>query len=173
MVDTNYVEGHIKKYLEVKDLPDYQANTSLAAAQASANVEPAASLAPKVTKLDARNFEVEVNQKTFKVAVAEIVNHNQDAGSAARKQATNRQADAHKAENNGHSGKVKAEMHGLVKEILVNVGDAITIGQRLLIFEAMKMESEIVAKRSGKVLSLAVKPGDTVEALALLMTVGD
>jgi acetyl-CoA/propionyl-CoA carboxylase biotin carboxyl carrier protein len=173
LVDTNYVEGHFKKYLEEKDLPAYQANTSLPSAQASANIEPAASLAPKVTKLDARNFEVEVNQKTFKVAVSEIVNHNQDATSAARKTVAGRQADAHKAESNGHSGKVKAEMHGLVKEILVNIGDPITIGQRLLIFEAMKMESEIVAKRAGKILSLAVKPGDTVEASTLLMTVGD
>ncbi len=60
-------------------------------------------------------------------------------------------------------------MHGLVKQLLVKEGDVVSKGQKLLIFEAMKMESEIVADRDGKVSSLKVKQGETAEADAVLL----
>jgi oxaloacetate decarboxylase alpha subunit len=64
-------------------------------------------------------------------------------------------------------------MHGLIKEVFVKEGEAVTLGQKLLIFEAMKMESDIVAGRAGKIATLKVKPGETVEASALLVVLGD
>jgi len=64
-------------------------------------------------------------------------------------------------------------MHGLVKQLLVEQGAKVTAGQRLVIFEAMKMESEIVADRAGTVASIKVKQGETVESKQLLMVIGD
>jgi oxaloacetate decarboxylase alpha subunit len=64
-------------------------------------------------------------------------------------------------------------MNGLVKQIMVKEGDPVEKGQKLLIFEAMKMESEVTAERSGKVNSLKVKQGETVEAQAVLLVVAD
>ena len=54
-------------------------------------------------------------------------------------------------------------MHGLVKELLVKQGQTVKQGDRLMIFEAMKMESEIFADKEGTVSDITVKSGQTVE----------
>jgi glutaconyl-CoA/methylmalonyl-CoA decarboxylase subunit gamma len=71
------------------------------------------------------------------------------------------------------SGEVRTLMNGLVKELLVKMGDTVTVGQKLAIFEAMKMEQEIIAATAGKVTKLEVKAGDTVEESALLMVISE
>ena len=53
-------------------------------------------------------------------------------------------------------------MPGQVLRVLVEVGDVVEKGQALMVVEAMKMQLEISAPHAGKVLSLAVAPGDKV-----------
>ena len=57
---------------------------------------------------------------------------------------------------------VKAPMPGLVVKIPATPGGKVSAGQPVVILEAMKMENEIRAPRSGTVKSLRVKPGQTV-----------
>lgn len=63
---------------------------------------------------------------------------------------------------------VAAPMAGKIVRVLVHAGDEVHLGQGLLIVEAMKMQNEIRAPKSGKVESVAmrvgqaVNPGDTV-----------
>jgi glutaconyl-CoA/methylmalonyl-CoA decarboxylase subunit gamma len=66
----------------------------------------------------------------------------------------------------GHSGDVtlNAPMPGLVKDVLVSPGDAVTRGQRVLVLEAMKMENDISAPRDGIVKTVYVQPGTVIEA---------
>ena len=59
-------------------------------------------------------------------------------------------------------GRVKAPIPGVITQILVNAGDAITPGQPLMILEAMKMENQIRASRGGVLASLDVSPGNAV-----------
>jgi biotin carboxyl carrier protein len=63
-------------------------------------------------------------------------------------------------------------MPGRVVRVLVVPGDEVQAGQGLVVVEAMKMENELKAPRSGRVLELPVRDGDTVEAGALLALVG-
>ena len=70
-------------------------------------------------------------------------------------------------------GKVTVSMPGRVVKLLVAEGDAVEEGQPLLIVEAMKMENEVKAGRSGTVERIAVSEGESVEADATLMEVGD
>ena len=58
-------------------------------------------------------------------------------------------------------GSVEASMPGQVITLLVKEGEAVEEGQTILILEAMKMENEILAPKSGK-LSLSVAEGDLV-----------
>ena len=51
------------------------------------------------------------------------------------------------------------------------VGDAVEMGQGLVIVEAIKMENEVRSQISGEVKEIKVKPGDTVEGGALLVIV--
>ena len=70
-------------------------------------------------------------------------------------------------------GKVTVSMPGRVVKLLVAEGDTVEEGQPLLIVEAMKMENEVKAGRSGTVERIAVVEGESVEADATLMEVGD
>ncbi|MDA1195038.1 MAG: biotin/lipoyl-binding protein [Planctomycetota bacterium] len=65
---------------------------------------------------------------------------------------------------------IKSVMPGIVKSLLVAVGDAVQAGQPLLILEAMKMENEIRAPRAGAVGSLHVTAGQAVEKGARLVS---
>ena len=55
-----------------------------------------------------------------------------------------------------------APLPGTIVEVLVQPGDEIQEGQAIVILEAMKMENEIQAEYSGKVISVNVAEGDKV-----------
>lgn len=57
---------------------------------------------------------------------------------------------------------ISAPMPGTVLKVMVNIGDEIVANQPLLILEAMKMENEIVASKSGVVQAILVSQGDMV-----------
>ena len=67
---------------------------------------------------------------------------------------------------------VSSPMPGSILDVKVNVGDAVSNGQVLVLLEAMKMENEICAPCGGKVVSVAVKKGDTVDTGSLMVVIG-
>ena len=68
-------------------------------------------------------------------------------------------------------GAVTAAMHGLVQDVLTEVGAAVQKGDRLLILEAMKMQHEITAPINGTIALVEYKTGEQVQAGALLMDI--
>jgi biotin carboxyl carrier protein len=64
-----------------------------------------------------------------------------------------------------------APMPGKIVRVLVAPGDAVEPRQGLIVIEAMKMENELRASRAGRVKSIRVVEGQSVEAGALLVTV--
>ena len=70
-------------------------------------------------------------------------------------------------------GEVTVSMPGKVIKALVELGEAVEQGQPVLIIEAMKMENEVKAGRSGVVEAIHVSPGESVEADVVLMEIGD
>lgn len=66
---------------------------------------------------------------------------------------------------------IEAPMPGTVLRIDVKEGDMVKNGQVLLILEAMKMENEITATRDGKIASINVGSGDSVNANDVLISI--
>ena len=66
---------------------------------------------------------------------------------------------------------VVSPMHGVVVEMPVNEGDAVTAGQVVAVVEAMKMMNEIRAHKAGTVAKVLAKPGETVESYSVLATI--
>ena len=64
----------------------------------------------------------------------------------------------------GGNGKVAVPMQGTIVKVLVEVGQAVEAGQSVVVLEAMKMENQIEADKSGTVKAVNVKTGDTVGA---------
>lgn len=65
---------------------------------------------------------------------------------------------------------INAPMPGVMVDVKVNVGEAVTKGQVLAVLEAMKMENDLVAPQDGKIASINVKKGDQVESNTLVLT---
>jgi biotin carboxyl carrier protein len=62
-------------------------------------------------------------------------------------------------------------MPGKVVRVLVAAGDAVEAGQGVLVVEAMKMQNELKAPRSGHVIALTAREGATVVAGESLATI--
>lgn len=66
----------------------------------------------------------------------------------------------------------KAPLAGNIFKVLVDAGDHVEEGDVVIILEAMKMETEVQAFKSGTVGSINVKVGDAVSVGDTLLTIG-
>lgn len=104
-----------------------------------------------------RKFNIKVNGTAYEVEVEEIGGAVSSAPAASAPVSAPAAAPAPKAEApkaaapSGSAGSVKVEapMPGTVLRVNVNVGDTVEEGQAVVILEAMKMENEIAAPKSG------------------------
>ena len=71
----------------------------------------------------------------------------------------------------GAAENVLAPLPGTVISINVSEGAQVKAGQVLLIFEAMKMENELVAPRAGTVSKIFVAKGDVLESGKVVVTI--
>jgi pyruvate carboxylase len=71
-----------------------------------------------------------------------------------------------------NAGQVGAPIPGAVTSIIVETGDIVSKGDRLLVIEAMKMQTTVYASVSGKVVEKLVQVGETVDTKDLLMILG-
>ena len=69
------------------------------------------------------------------------------------------------------AGVVESVMPGIVRRLDVEVGAEVSIGDRLLILEAMKMENEIRAEAAGVVSAVHVTEQQAVESGQPLVTI--
>ncbi len=138
---TKWVEAHL----------DLSAITAAPATPASADEGPTVQ----------RDVDVEVNGKRFNVKVwvpdapAAVV-----AGAAASPRT--RRAAAGAGGSVAGSGKVTVPMQGTIVKVLVEVGQAVEVGQPVCVLEAMKMENNITADKGGTVTEVKVTPGQSV-----------
>ncbi|HCF61601.1 MAG TPA: hypothetical protein DFS52_26845 [Myxococcales bacterium] len=69
------------------------------------------------------------------------------------------------------AGAVTAIMPGLIIKVAKKEGDKVEEGEVIVVLEAMKMQNELKAKRSGTVRQVNVKEGETVEMRQVLAVI--
>ncbi len=109
-------------------------------------------------------ISVEVNDKLYHVRVFDRPNKAAAARKPRRSARKDRTATA-------AGDDVVSPMHGVIVEIPVSEGDAVTEGQVVAVVEAMKMMNEIRAHKAGTVTGVHAKSGDTVESTSPLVTI--
>jgi len=67
---------------------------------------------------------------------------------------------------------LKSPLPGTITDVKVQVGQQVNVGDTVLVLEAMKMQNNIEAEVSGQIISITVKPGDTVMEGTVLITIG-
>ncbi|MEI6888226.1 MAG: biotin/lipoyl-containing protein [Bacteroidales bacterium] len=66
---------------------------------------------------------------------------------------------------------IKAPLPGTIITVLVKPGDKVSMGQKLLTMEAMKMENNVLAEKAGSIRVVNVKPGQTVAQNEILVEI--
>jgi len=102
------------------------------------------SLSENSAVVDGKAYQVEAAGMTVKAAPA-------------------KKAPSKKKQAAAGAGSVTAMMPGAILRVLVGEGDTVESGDVVVILEAMKMENEIHAHKSGVVTRVHVEPGDSVE----------
>lgn len=73
--------------------------------------------------------------------------------------------------SSGTANAVVSPMPGVILDVKVKEGDSVSVGQAVIVLEAMKMENEIVSEFAGTVSAIKVKKGDTVDTDAVLVEI--
>jgi biotin carboxyl carrier protein len=71
------------------------------------------------------------------------------------------------------TGTIKSPLPGTILEIFVKPGDKVTVGQRVLMLEAMKMENNIESDKAGTVAEVKVSKGSAVMEGDVLIVIGE
>ncbi|MDH3645027.1 MAG: pyruvate carboxylase subunit B, partial [Gammaproteobacteria bacterium] len=134
------------KFLENRDNPDaFEPIPGTEAPAPSAVAAPVAPGAPST-------YTVRVNGKPFTVEVAE-------GGEISGLQTTTAAPPAAAAPS---GGMVAAALAGNIFKVMVRPGEQVSEGQTVLVLEAMKMETDVSAPRSGTIGDIFVAEGDAV-----------
>ena len=117
--------------------------------------------------LDGRVFDLLVNLDTDTCVVMSHAGSHSFRIMDPRRSGSKSQAEEH------HTGllRVCADMPGKVIRILALEGDKVAFGQGVLVIEAMKMQNEIRAPKSGTVREVGVVPGNTVNTGDFLVSI--
>lgn len=114
-------------------------------------------------------YRVTLNNRVYEVEVEEgsaVLLNEYEAASpapAAVSAPAPKQESAPAPASSGDGNAVKAPMPGNILKISVTVGQKVSEGETLLVLEAMKMENEVTADRSGTVTGIIAAKGQTVE----------
>lgn len=136
----------------------------------------------KTFKFTIRGNDYEVDVKSFESGIAklevngtpynvELQAHEQTTKTPilVRSAVTN-PAGSHKIKKSeSKMFKVAAPLPGNIMQVFVKEGDIVKKEDKLLIYEAMKMENKLLSEKDGVIKSILVKPGDSVLQDDLLM----
>ncbi|MBO7083580.1 MAG: biotin/lipoyl-binding protein [Bacteroidales bacterium] len=72
----------------------------------------------------------------------------------------------------GNGYKMAAPLPGTIMQIFVKQGDAVKKGDKLLMYEAMKMENNLLAEADGTITAINCRQGDNVLQGDVLIVIG-
>jgi biotin carboxyl carrier protein len=126
----------------------------------------------ELQKFEGNTAKIDVNGTTYEVEVQREVVQSKTPRLVRQEIQTKRQDSKIKktiTKTAGHD--VKCPLPGNIMQVYVKNGDEVKLGDKLLMYEAMKMENTILAEKDGVVKNLTVQAGDNVLQDAKLMEI--
>ena len=134
-------------------------------------------------RVNGKEYDVEVEELSSQTQVQQTVSETPEVPVAAGKtepvkkveevKRSEPQAGERSSQSGGTGGiNVVSPMSGTILVVFVSVGDSVSIGQKLVILEAMKMENSILAESSGTVRQVKIRKGDNIDAGETMIVLG-
>ena len=114
----------------------------------------------KILSHEGKKIELEVNGTSYSVKMKEEIKKTKTPTLV--RAASKRPSEPLKVNPSSSKTKIVAPIPGVVLSLDVKVGDAIKVGDRLLVLEAMKMENNIVSEKAGTITAVNVSVGQQV-----------
>lgn len=119
-----------------------------------------------------KSYKVTVDGKTFNVDVQELGSESSSSDEPLKvRQSQDVLKETPNANLSEGGTEVLAPMPGVILDIKAKVGDMVKAGDTIVVLEAMKMENDIVAPCDGKLNSVVVKKGESVNSNDILATI--
>jgi len=129
-----------------------------------------------IEDLGGGNLEIKLGEKTVNLSIEEVFGIKKQSSTPKPK------AEVYSAPEptpqptapvpTGKGEIIKAVMAGTVLSLKKKVGDSVSIGDVVIILEAMKMENEISSPVTGKILEIKVNPGQSINSGDPLFVIG-
>jgi biotin carboxyl carrier protein len=114
----------------------------------------------EVKNFEGKYAEIEVNGTLYEVEI-QTRKESSKTPKLVRREVP-RPKDAHLIRKEEALYQVKAPLPGIIMQVTVKEGDEVKRGDKLLVYEAMKMENSLAAERGGIVRSIKVNAGDSI-----------
>ena len=131
----------------------------------------------EVQDIEGNIATVNVNGTEYKVEMEEqaapvVAPVARPAAKAAPSASTQGTAPKPAANAGGNGYKMAAPLPGTIMQIFVHQGDSVKKGDKLLMYEAMKMENNLLAEADGTITAINCRQGDNVLQGDVLIVIG-
>jgi biotin carboxyl carrier protein len=128
-------------------------------------------------KVDGQTVEVEIADLTARPVVAVVEGESFEVWPAAEDEAEKPASPVvqpiQSPVSNSLVSSISAPIPGVIVAVSVKPGDVVTVGQELVVLEAMKMKNVIRSPRAGTIAAVKVITGQTVKHRDLLVEYGE
>lgn len=114
-------------------------------------------------------INMEVNGSEYKVEIEQELKESKTP--VLKRSTINTHKVAQKGADSVTTFTVMSPLPGNIMQVFVQNGAEVKVGDKLLLYEAMKMENTITAEKDGKIHNLKVQAGDTVLQDVVLMEI--
>jgi acetyl-CoA/propionyl-CoA carboxylase biotin carboxyl carrier protein len=120
-----------------------------------------------------RDLDVEVNGKRFAVSMFVPESQLAATGSGGARPRPKRRRGEGGGTGGGAAGtgKVAVPMQGTIVKVEVEAGQSVSVGDTIVVLEAMKMENNVAADVDGTVTEVKVEPGQSVSAGEIVVVI--
>lgn len=125
----------------------------------------------EIRSIDKGIAEIDVNGSIYQVEVQQEVKASKTPILVRSEPVVPKSAHKFKKKISG-SYEVKSPLPGNILNVFVREGDEVKKGDKLVVYEAMKMENTIFSEKDGQVIKVKVKQGDNILEGDVLIEIG-
>ncbi|MDR1951136.1 MAG: acetyl-CoA carboxylase biotin carboxyl carrier protein subunit [Bacteroidales bacterium] len=126
----------------------------------------------KILKVEDPTISIELNGATYEVTLDKEAQQTKTPTLVVQQTPVATAKDVAKTAPATALSEIKSPLPGTIMNILCKVGDTVSIGQKVITLEAMKMENSIESDKAGTVKEIKVSKGTAVMEGDILIVIG-